>query len=247
MGMGSSSFAVRQKVGVWGEQTFLHHFSTHTEHGLYAFEYGEMWKGKRKKDQSHAVCRPDLLLVKTSELENLAKKGIIPNPGLDLRALRDDDPTILEIVSHALAAVEVKFSHRRYVEGHVQFIIDEGRKARYEEWLTRTKGIGALMVWLTTDRAWIATVNEVLKNGKQEVRTYENRGSAARQKMTWNLPVEKTRHFANVTGYQINETLKASFQWTTSGGLEVDVTDDPGDFDNVDVASLLAMAKSVRR
>jgi hypothetical protein len=65
--------------------------------------------------------------------------------------------------------------------------------------------------------------------------------------MTWNLPVEQARAFATVTGYQLNKTLKASFQWTTSGGVEVDVNDDPGDLSDVDVAALLSLAKSVRR
>jgi len=103
------------------------------------------------------------------------------------------------------------------------------------------------MVWLTTDRAWIATVDEVLKKGKKELRTYEQRGGAAREKMTWNLPVEQATTFASVTGYRLNQTFKASFQWTKSGGIEVDAVDDPGDFAQVDVATLRRLAKAVRR
>lgn len=113
IGIGGSSFAVRQKVGIWGEATFLHHFRTHPEHGLSVFEYGEALTGK-KKAQGHAVCRPDLLLIETDQLRKFAEEGINLNVGIDLRRLRDDDPTMQQIVRHALAAVEVKFSHRRF-------------------------------------------------------------------------------------------------------------------------------------
>jgi hypothetical protein len=152
-----------------------------------------------------------------------------------------------KVVSASLVAVEVKFSHRRYEEGHVKFIIDEGKKARYEQWLSRTRGIGALIVWLTTDRAWIAPTEQVFRDGIEEERTYEMRGGAGRKKKTWNLPVESALPFANVTGYELNKTFKASLQWTTSGGIEFDVTDDLGDFSDVQVATLRRLAKSVRR
>lgn len=246
MGIGGSSFLVRQKVGIWGEATFLNHFGTHPDYGLAVFQYGEAWSGKRAKEPGHAVCRPDLLLIENSQLEELLRRGINPR-GLDLRSRPDDDPVIQEIVRHALVAVEVKFSHRRYVSGHVKFIIDEGRKSRYQQWLTNTEEIGALMVWLTTDCAWIATIDDVLDKGQQESRTYENRGGKAREKITWNLPVESAHPFAKVTGYRLNETLKSSFQWTKSGGVEIDVVDDPGDLAEVDITLLHALARQVRR
>jgi len=246
MGLGTSSFAVRQKVGVWGEATFLHYFKHHPEHGLSVLEYGDATKGKTKA-RGEAVNRPDLLIIETEELKAIAASGIHVNSDTDLRQLSDDSPILRAIVDHSLAAVEVKFSHRRYVKGHVKFIIDEGRRARYQAWLNATQKVGALIVWLTTDHAWIATVDDVLARGAEEVRTYENRGGAARQKKTWNLSVENARPFAKVIGYRINETLKASFQWTKSGGVEVDVTDDPGDFADVEIATLRSLANAARR
>lgn len=236
----------RQKVGVWGEDTFVAHIRTHPEYGLAVFPYGEAYTGT-KKAQGPAVNRPDLLLMETTELEKLASEGLKLKLDSDLRKMADDSTDTKSILMRSLVALEVKFSHRRYEKGHVAFILDEGREKRYKKWLTDTRGPGALMVWMTTDHAWIATFDQILKEGKQEIRTYEMRGGKARQKNTWNLPVEDTVPFASVTGYELNRTLKPSFKWTTSGGIEVDVNDDLGDFKDMDLPLLRKLAKAVRR
>lgn len=237
---------MRQKVGAWGENTFLAHFKAHPEYGLSAFPYGEAYSG-RGKAKGDAVCRPDLLIIETCQVEAIQAEGIPLVSAIDLRKLPDDDPVMVKVLAASLVAVEVKFSHRKYVAGHVKFIIDEGRRSRYEQWLSRTRGVGALTVWLTTDRAWIAPTEKVLRDGKEEERTYEMRGGAGRKKKTWNLPVESAQPFASVTGYELNKTFKASLRWTVSGGIEFDVTDDLGDFSDVQVATLRSLAKSVRR
>ena len=245
MGFSGTDFLTRQKIGVWGEQTFLAHFRAHGEYGVSAFEYGEA-SSSRNKAQRDAVCRPDLLLLDNDKVKALAKRGIHLDK-MDLRAIPDTHPDMQEVVKEALCAVEVKFSHREYRKGHVSFIIDETRKARYEQWLSRTRGIGALMVWLTTDRAWVAPVDKVLSEGESRVRTYEMRGSAGRRKTTWNLPVEKAVPFAIVTGYVLNKTLKPSLKMTESGAIQFDVNDDLGDLTDVDIPLLRQMAQAVRR
>jgi hypothetical protein len=245
MGFGGSDFVIRQKIGVWGEKTFLAHFCAHGEYGISAFEYGEA-SSKRRKAQGDAVCRPDLLLVDSDKVKALAQRGIHLDK-MDLRAISDNHLDMQEIVKEALVAVEVKFSHREYRKGHVSFILDESRKARYEQWLSRTRGIGALMVWLTTDRAWIASVDQVLREGKEEIRTYEMRGGAGREKATWNFPVESAKPFATVTGYVLNKTFKPSLKMTESGRIQFDVNDDLGDFVDVDIPLLRQMAQAVRR
>ena len=62
MAIGGSAFAVRQKVGIWGEVTFLNHFHHHPEYGLRVFEYGDATKGK-KRATGDSVNRPDLLII----------------------------------------------------------------------------------------------------------------------------------------------------------------------------------------
>lgn len=193
------------------------------------------------------MCRPDVLLIDTAKVAELGRRGIPLASALDLRKMADTDPVMEEVVDAALVAVEVKFSHRKYVPEHVNFIIDDGRQDRYRQWLGRTRRIGAVMVWMTIDRSWITSVDRVIREGSDDTRTYEMRGGKARQKKTKNLPVEKTDPFATVTGYVLNKTLKARFQITKGGSIEFDVEDDLGDFKDVQIETLRSLAASVRR
>ena len=245
MGFGDASFQTRQKIGVWGEATTKRYFDNHPEHGITALNYGEA-SSSTKKSQKDAVCRPDLLLIETEKINELEREGV-PVREMNLRDMDDSDPRMVKIVDAALVGLEAKFSHREYREGRVNFIIDENRKLRYETWLSRTRRIGTVMVWFTTNRAFIATEDKVLSEGKEEVRSYEQRGKSAREKKTWNLPVERADPFANVIGYKLNETFKPSFRMTESGAIGFDVDDDPGDLEDVRIDRLKTLAREVKR
>ena len=246
MGFGGTGFATRKKIGQWGEDTFEDYFHRHKEHGLRTLKYGEAFAGK-KKQETDAVSRPDLLVMEAGPYDRLARED--PTAlSTDLRTLPDADPIVKRVVAASLVAVEVKFSHREYRVGHVNFIVDDRRKAGYEKWLGRTQGIGEIVIWLTTDRGFMAPMGQVLSEGEPIVRSYENRGGKAMTKGTWNLPVEQAQPFANVVGYVLNTTLKPSLKVIpTSGAIEFDVTDDLGDFADVDLVGFRAMAKGLRR
>src|SRR5437870_12297463 len=129
MALGLQSFAVRQAMGMWAEKTVLNYFRTHPEVGILAFQYGERWGGKRRKEEPDATNRPDLLLLEAEQVKSLLKDRVNLET-LDLLDLSDSDPTLRNIVRHALVALEVKISFRYYVKKHVNFIIDEVRKNR---------------------------------------------------------------------------------------------------------------------
>jgi hypothetical protein len=247
VGFGDISFQTRQRIGIWGELTLFRHFSEHVEHGLLPLTYGEA-SPLKKKATNDAVCRPDILFIERSEVPRLLDQGIDVKT-IDLRLLPDADPTIEAVLDSAFAAIEVKFSHREYRKGRVNFIIDEVRKERYERWLSRTHGIGSLMAWFTTNKAFMAPTDRVLTEGISEERTYETIGRAARTKTTVNLPVEEADFLADVIGYDLNQTFKPRLVMNeNSGGISFDV-DDPlvGDLENVNIARLRKLAASVRR
>lgn len=245
MAIGQQSFAIRQQFGDWAEDTVLSYFSSHPETAIVAVPYGERWAGKRKAP-TDAVYRPDLLLLKKDAVGSLSERGISVDK-LDMRTLSDSDLQMRAVVREAVVAFEVKNSFRFYVKGHVNFIIDELRKERYETWLSKTKTIGDVVAWLTLDKAFIAPMNKVLSEGKQVERTYESRGPKARTKMTYNLPVENAVPFADVTGVRLNETIQASLSRGSSGSVAFSIRHTPGTLENVNLKALLDMAEEVKR
>jgi hypothetical protein len=248
MGLGAIPFATRQKIGRWGEDTFVAHFARHPEYGITVLPYGDAYSGARRKASSEpdAVARPDLLLIGKADYEQLQNKGI-PFPILDLRKLPDDDPQLRRIVEAAVVAVEVKFSHRQWRKNTVNFVVDEKRKADYKAWCSRTTGPGEVVVWLTTDKGYMTPMERIINEGKPIERTYEAFGKQGRKKMTWNLLVETGEPFATVLGYEVNTTLKPSLYFSKSGSIQLDMNDDLGDFGEVNLPGLLKMAREVRR
>lgn len=246
MGFSNSGFDVRKRIGQWGEDTFTTYFSTHPEARLTTLPYGEAYSG-RKKQKGDAVARPDLLIVETDVWQALVE-GNTDKADQDLRKLPDDDPWVREIVSRALVAAEVKFSHRAYVEGRVRFIVDEVRKKNYSDWLGRTEGIGEIVFWMTTTHAFMAPIEQVLREGEQKVLVYESQGRGkARSKNTWNLPVEKGLFFGEVT-YELNRSLVPRFRMNSeSGAIDIELTDPPGSFVRPDIPGLRDLAAKVRR
>ena len=246
MAVGQQSFALRQKWGDWAEDTVLGYFNSHPESGIVALPYGERYSGPRRKVETDAVFRPDLLLVTNTNLESLRSRKIDPK-ALNLRELSDDHERLRTIVQHALVAMEIKISFRYYAKGHVNFIIDEVRKKRYQTWLSRVKGIGDVVAWFTLDKAFMAPMKTVLAEGSQEERSYESRGMTARTKMTWNFPVERADHFADVSGVELNRTIRSSLSRSTSGSIAWNLDYEPGVLQNVNLPGLLKMADEVKR
>jgi hypothetical protein len=244
--IGQQSFALRQKWGDWAEDTVLGYFKSHPESEIVALPYGERYSGPRKKVETDAVFRPDLLLVESKNVALLRKRGIDLKT-LNLRELFDRDERLATIIEHALVGIEVKISFRYYAKGHVNFIIDEVRKKRYETWLSKVKGIGDVVVWFTLDKAFIAPMKQVLSEGSEEERSYEQRGKTARTKMTWNFPVEKADRFADVSGVELNKTIRASLDRSTSGSIAWVLDYDPGVLENVNLSGLRKLAEQVRR
>jgi hypothetical protein len=246
VGFAAADFEIRKRIGQWGEDTFTAYFDAHPEAGLKTLEYGEAFAG-RKKQKGDAVARPDLLLIERKAWAELVQRS--PDKAAqDLRLLPDSDPWVREVVAASTAAAEIKFSHRVYVEGRIKFILDEHRKTNYESWLERTEGIGELVFWLTTTRAFMAPVEQVFRDGVQKRRDYESQGpGATRSKNTWNLPVESALPFAEVV-YELNKSLVPKFRvWEKSGAIGIGLTDPPGSFKNPDLAGLRDLAKTVRR
>lgn len=246
MALALQSFAVRQAMGEWAEKTAVNYFATHPKARIRAFAYGERWGGKKKKD-TDATNRPDLLLIETDRVRSLLDKDGVDVTKLNLLTLPDDDPSLRAIVRKALVALEVKISFRYYVKKHVNFIIDEIRKKRYETWLSQTENVGDVVAWFTLDKAFVTPMENILANGKEEERTYESRGRMARVKMTYNLPVERTTTFADVTNVDLNKTLRAVMKRGTTGGVSFQVVDDLGRLENVNLAALRKLAKETRR
>jgi hypothetical protein len=244
--IGQQSFAIRQQFGDWAEDTVLGYFSSHHETQIVAVPYGERWAGKRKATPTDAVYRPDLLLLKRDAVRSLAENDINIDR-LSLRTLSDSDPQMRAILREAMVAFEVKISFRFYAKGHVNFIVDELRKERYETWLSKTKGIGDVVAWLTLDKAFITPMDRVLSEGEEIERTYEARGAKARTKMTYNLPVEEAIPFADVTGVRLNETIRASLSRGSSGSVAFSIEHKPGSLENVNLKALSQMADDVRR
>jgi len=244
--IGQQSFALRQKWGDWAEDTVLGYFKSHSESGILALPYGERYSGPRRKVETDAVFRPDLLLVKSDSVASLLGRGIDLNT-LSLRDLSDKDERLGTIIQHALVAMEIKISFRYYAKGHVNFIIDEVRKKRYETWLSRVREIGDVIAWFTLDKAFMTSMDRVLSEGTEEERTYESRGMTARKKMTWNFPVEKAERFADVGGVELNRTIRASLDRSTSGSIAWILDYEPGVLENVNLPGLLKLAEQVRR
>lgn len=236
-------FPVRQAIGEWAERTVIHYFS---ETGRYhALPYGERWSGK-KRAETDATNRPDLLLLSKEAVERLKQKGIDALT-LELKDLFDHDERLVSIVKEATVALETKISFRYYQKGHVNFIIDEIRKKRYEVWLTRTKKIGSLVIWFTLDKAFIAPMDLILSEGKAEDRSYESYGRKARIKTTYNYPVEQAEHFADVNGVKLNETLRPVLTRGQSGSISIKIEDDPGILKNVNLEAIERLAEQVKR
>lgn len=247
VGFGDTSFQTRQKIGIWGEITVFKHFTEHPEHGVKPLKYGEA-STLKKKANTDAVCRPDILLIELDKVPSLKKAGIDLDQ-VDLRVLPDSDPIVKKVVDLALVAMEVKFSHREYRKGRVNFIIDEVREGRYGEWLKRTRNVGALMTWFTTNKAFMAPTDRLLKEGTPQERTYEMIGKAGRTKKTINFPVESAEPFADVLGYELNKTFKPRLVLNKdSGSISFDL-DDPlvGDLANVNMPRVRELAEQLRR
>jgi hypothetical protein len=121
------------------------------------------------------------------------------------------------------------------------------RKKHYETWLAQTEKIGDVVAWFTLDKVFMAPMESVLVNGKQTERTYENYGATARVKMTWNLPVEGTPIFADVTNVHLNKTLRAEMKRGTTGGVSFQVVDDLGALENVNIEGLRKLADELTR
>lgn len=245
MAFGGQPFAIRRAMGEWAENSVKNYFNTNPDVGILAFPYGEKWGGTRRKE-TDAANRPDLLLIETDNVNALSKSGIDVSK-LDLTTLSDSNPQLRSIIRKALVALEVKISIRYYVKGHVNFIIDEVRKAHYETWLKQTGSIGDVVTWFTFDKAFITTMDTVLTDGKKDKRTYENVGRTARVKDTWNLPVEATTPFADVTNVDLNRTLRARMKRGTTGGISFEVVDDLAVLENVNIAVLRKFAEETKR
>ena len=232
-------------MGEWAENTVISHFSKHPETGIVAVPYGERWGGK-KRAETDAVNRPDLLLISTESVDSLAKANIdvLKLPIIDLP---DSDPQLKRVVAKSIVAIDTKISFRYYAKKHVNFIIDEVRRKRYKTWLSQTETIGEIVVWFTLDKMWIAPMDEVLRKGKTIVRTYEAFGKEARRKKTWNMPVEDAILLADVAGVQLNQTLRSSMSRGPTGAVAFSVDDDLGILENLNLDVLLDMAKQVRR
>ncbi len=246
MGFGTQPFSVRQLIGAWGEQTLLKYFRDNGQVGMVAVPYGESWGGRKRK-QTDAGNRPDLLLVESTEVNALKDRGIEVDRE-DFLALADQDAKMIEVLEHSLVALEAKFSFRYYAKGKINFIIDEGREDRYRTWLGRTNGVGALIVWFTADKAFITTVARVLKEGTKIERTYEMRGGKSRVKQTYNLPVESTEHFADVTGVELNRTFRPVLKRNSkTGAITSEIEDSPGILENVNLPALRRLSAEARR
>jgi len=243
MAFGQMPFPVRQAIGEWAERTVIHYFS---ETGRYhALRYGERWSGK-KRVETDAVNRPDLLLLSKEAVERLKQNGIDPLT-LELKDLSDHDKRLVSIVDEATVALETKISFRYYQRGHVNFIVDEVRKKRYEVWLTRTRKVGCLVIWFTLDKAFIAPMNLILSEGKAEDRSYESYGRQARIKTTYNYPVEQAERFADVNGVRLNETLRPVLTRGQSGSISIIIEDDPGILKNVNLEAFERLTEQVKR
>lgn len=186
------------------------------------------------------------LFFEKKSIKHLAEKGIDIFK-LNLQDLSDNDDNLTSIVEEAIVALETKISFRYYEKGHVNFIIDEVRKKRYETWLSRTKNIGCLVIWFTLNKAFITPMDLILSNGTEEERSYEGRGRLARIKKTLNFPVEKAEHFANVNGVRLNETLRPILKRSQSGAISITIEDDPGNLIDVNLEALERLAEQVKR
>lgn len=245
MALGQQSFAVRQAVGEWAEKSVVNYFATTPSAGILAYPYGERWGGPRRKD-TDAANRPDLLLLERPVVKSLRAKGVDLN-SLDLLSLPDSDSAMERIVRNALVALEVKISFRYYEKGHVNFIIDEVRRARYHKWLSQTEHVGDVVAWFTLDRAFLAPMDEVLGKGKKGVRSYENYGRTKRDKETWNYPVEGSPVFCTISNVDLNKTLRAVMKRGKTGGVSFSIVDDLAVLENVDLDTLRALAKKTER
>jgi hypothetical protein len=101
-------------------------------------------------------------------------------------------------------------------------------------------------VWFTLDRAFIATTDTVLTKGKKEERSYEGQGRKTRTKMTFNLPVEDTEVFAEVSGVKLNETLRPVWNRGKTGAISTTMEDDLGVLNNVNMKAFERLAGEVR-
>jgi hypothetical protein len=239
---GGLPFKTRQKIGQWGEDTFCEYFRKHTEAGVRVLKYGEA-SHETAKASGDAVIRPDLLLIDQHDIDRLILDDVLTST-TDLRLLPDSDPAVQAAVAAAWVAVEVKFSHREYRPRTINFIFDNRRRDAYLKWKARTPHLEDVVVWFTTNRVFMARMDRILSQGRDQSRPYESWGKGVRVKETRDLPVESGTFFANVVGYRVNETLRPSLKLNPrSGAINFDVEDDLGDLSDVDLDALRRIAK----
>ena len=242
MSAGGLPFKTRQKIGQWGEDTFCEYFRVHRDAGIKVLRYGE-GSHETKKARGDAVIRPDLLLIDQPKFDWLVSDGLLA-ADVDLRTLPDSSPALRAAVRAAWVAVEVKFSHREYRPGRINFIFDDRRQRAYNAWKAKTPGLEDVVVWFTTDKAYMARMDRILRDGRRQERPYESRGKGVRMKTTRDLPVESGTFFANVVGYKVGATLKPSLHLNErTGAINFDVEDDPGDLSDVNLEALRRLAR----
>ncbi len=156
-------FQLNKKYGEWAEGTFYKYFKDNkNEIGLDIFYYGSQ-VSTRKKDVSDATLRPDFIIIKIENTEELKKKYDFDmnNPDIDkleelfnlskedikliqenrniwLTKIKDDTDFMKDLIKLAHCRVEVKsgfifFVDKKYQKRQYNIIVDSKFRNRIDE------------------------------------------------------------------------------------------------------------------